>query len=100
MPRSAPKRWPRLRAIALCLRPRAGDTVRTRFEQTVRLTSRRAAAAAHSDAETPAAEDAALTGPAARSTPPASAMLVIARSIVQRVDASGAQLLAITDSVA
>lgn len=100
VPRAAPKRRPRSRAIALCLRPRAGDTVRTRFEQTVRLTPRRAAAAAHPDAETPAAEGAVLTGAAARSTPPASAMLVIARSIVQRVDASGAQLLAITDSVA
>ncbi len=72
---------PRPHAVALRLRPRAGDTVRTRFEQTVRFIPRFAHAASTAAA-------------------PASAMLVIARSIVERVDASGALLLAVTDSVA
>lgn len=72
------------RAVALRLRPRLGDTVRTRFEQTVRVTPR--------DAD---AGDVAAAG-----LMPGSAMLVIARSIVERVDANGAQLLAVTDSVA
>ncbi len=76
-PRAAPARP---HAVALRLRPRAGDTVRTRFEQTVRY-ARRDAAAPEAGA-------------------PASAMLVIARSIVERVDANGAMLLAVTDSVA
>ncbi|HEY0779355.1 MAG TPA: hypothetical protein VGD56_15415, partial [Gemmatirosa sp.] len=70
----------RTRAVALRLRPRPGDTVRTRFEQTVRLTPRGA--------------------PTAADVVPASAMLVIARSIVERVDDAGALLLAVTDSVA
>ena len=76
--KGAPKTHPH--TVALRLRPRAGDTVRTRFEQTVRYAPRGTA-----DPTTVA---------------PASAMLVIARSIVQHVDSSGALLLAVTDSVA
>ncbi|GJG85126.1 hypothetical protein tb265_03070 [Gemmatimonadetes bacterium T265] len=79
-PQDARPQTARTRAVALRLRPRAGDTVRTRFEQTVRYARR--------DAPTPEA------------VTPASAMLVIARSIVERVDATGAELLALTDSVA
>ncbi len=86
--RAAASRASRPRAVALRLRPRAGDTVRTRFEQTVRFTPRDAA---------PGAGGAAAPAP---TTAPASAMLVIARSIVERADATGALLLAITDSVA
>ena len=72
----------RPRAVALRLLPHAGDTVRTRFEQTVRVGRRDAAAGALDDVA------------------PARAMLVIARSIVERVDGNGAVLLAVTDSVA
>ncbi len=82
-PRPAPVAAPRSsrpRGVALRLRPRVGDTVRTRFEQTVRLMPRGTAGSAD--------------------VVPASAMLVIARSIVERVDDAGAFLLAVTDSVA
>ena len=72
----------RAHAVALRLRPHAGDTVRTRFEQTVRVARRGGRESESSDVA------------------PASAMLVIARSIVERVDGNGAILLAVTDSVA
>jgi hypothetical protein len=66
-------------AVLLRLRPRAGDTVRTRFEQSVKFLARDGADAA----------------PIA----PSGAMTVYAHSVVERADAAGAVLTAVTDSV-
>lgn len=67
-------------AVLLRLRPRVGDTVRTRFEQTVRLMPR--------------------DGGDAPGRAPTGAMTVFAHSVVERADAAGAVVLAVTDSVA
>jgi hypothetical protein len=66
-------------AVYLRLRPRAGDTVRTRFDQSVRFLPR-------GDDRAPLAA--------------AGAMTVYAHSVVERADASGALVAAVTDSVA
>ena len=65
------------RAVLLRLRPRPGDTVRTRFEQSVQILARDAPAR----------------------TRVASAMTVLGHSVVERVDALGAVVAAVTDSV-
>jgi hypothetical protein len=70
----------RVGAVLLRLRPRAGDTVRTRFEQTVRLFEQGA-------------------GGPARAAGMAGTMLVLAHSVVERVDAAGALVISVTDSV-
>jgi hypothetical protein len=70
--------------VLLRLRPRAGDTVRTRFEQSVKFVGRAGGA--------PAAADAPLA--------PSGAMVVYAHSVVERADAGGAEITAVTDSVA
>jgi hypothetical protein len=71
-------------AVLLRLRPRAGDTVRTRFEQSVKFVGRAGGAATAADA------------PLA----PSGAMVVYAHSVVERADAGGAEITAVTDSVA
>ncbi len=65
-------------AVLLRLRPRAGDTVRTQFEQTVRFLARGGGEAV----------------PA-----PSGRMTVYAHAVVERVGAAGALVLAVTDSV-
>jgi hypothetical protein len=72
--------------VLLRLAPRAGDTLRTRFEQEVEMS-------------TPARIGGVL-GPAGDSTVTRhSSMLVLARSIVEKAGAAGALVVAITDSV-
>jgi hypothetical protein len=68
-------------AVRLELHPRVGDTVRTRFEQTVQLFAR--------DADG-----------GERGAGMASSMTVLGRSVVERVEAAGAVIVAVTDSVA
>ncbi|HZF67204.1 MAG TPA: hypothetical protein VEZ47_04120 [Gemmatirosa sp.] len=67
-------------AVMLRLRPRGGDTLRTRFEQSITVTP------------------AAATGRAAAATM-TSTLVVLARSAVEQVDGSGALITALTDSV-
>lgn len=69
------------RAVMLRLRPRVGDTVRTRFEQTVQLFAQGAG------------------GAGLAATGMAGSMVVLAHSVVERVDAAGAVVTAFTDSV-
>jgi hypothetical protein len=66
-------------AVLLQLHPRAGDTVRTRFEQTVELFARDGGG---------------------RGAGRASSMTVLGHSVVERVEAGGAVIVAVTDSVA
>jgi hypothetical protein len=68
-------------AVRLELHPRPGDTVRTRFEQTVQLFAR--------DADG-----------GERGAGMASSMTVLGHSVVERVEAAGAVIVAVTDSVA
>lgn len=69
------------RAVRLHLRPHAGDTVRTRFEQTVQLFAQGTG------------------GAGLAATGMAGTMIVLAHSIVERVDEAGAVVTAVTDSV-
>jgi hypothetical protein len=73
--------------VLLRLTPRAGDTLRTRFEQDVEMST--------------AARIGGVLGPAGDSTVTRhSSMLVLARSIVEKAGAAGALVVAVTDSVA
>ena len=68
--------------VLLKLAPRAGDTLRTRFEQEVEMTA----------PARPGRSDSSVTR--------RSSMLVLSRSIVETAGAAGALVVAITDSVA
>jgi hypothetical protein len=75
------------KAVMLSIHPRVGDTLRTRFEQIVRAT-----APAGAVGPTRSARRAALVTRA-------SSMQVVSRSVIERSDALGTVILAITDSV-
>jgi hypothetical protein len=71
--------------VLLRLRPHAGDTVRTRLDQSVKFFARDGAGAG--------------AGAGAGPIAPSGAMTVYAHSVVERADAAGAVLSAVTDSV-
>lgn len=68
--------------VLLSIRPRVGDTLRTRFQQIVKATG-------------PAQKNGKVAGVVTK----ASAMQVVSRSVIERSDEMGTLVLAITDSV-
>ena len=78
--------------VLLSIRPRVGDTLRTRFEQIVRATGPVRAASKGTG-------KGATTGAAGAPVTRASSMQVVSRSGIERRDALGTIVLAITDSV-